>query len=45
MYVDHLKKVIVRMADNFDKTHDINTIDQSKDAETILNRRRLIKKS
>jgi len=45
MYVDRGDKVVAQMAENFDETRGINTIDQLKEAETILNTRRLIKKS
>jgi UDP-N-acetylglucosamine pyrophosphorylase len=45
MYFDHGEKVLAQLADNFDETKGINTIEQLKEAETILNQRRLIKKS
>jgi UDP-N-acetylglucosamine pyrophosphorylase len=45
MYVDRGEKVVAQLADNFDETRGINTIEQLKEAETILNKRRLIKKS
>jgi UDP-N-acetylglucosamine diphosphorylase/glucosamine-1-phosphate N-acetyltransferase len=45
MYVDRNEKVVAQHADNFDETRGINTIDQLKEAETIINNRRLIKKS
>ena len=45
MYVDHGKKVVAQLAENFDETRGINTVEQLKNAETILNTRRLIKKS
>ena len=40
MYVDRGEKVIAQMAENFDETRGINTIDQLREAETILNTRR-----
>jgi len=45
MYVDHGEKVVAQQAENFDETRGINTVEQLKEAETILNTRRLIKKS
>ena len=45
MYVDHRKKVVAQLAANFDETRGINTLEQLHEAETILNSRRLIKKS
>lgn len=45
MYVDHRKKVLAQLAENFDETRGINTLEQLHEAETILNSRRLIKKS
>ena len=44
MYVDRGDKVVAQLADNFDETRGINTIEQLKEAETILNKRRLRKK-
>jgi UDP-N-acetylglucosamine diphosphorylase/glucosamine-1-phosphate N-acetyltransferase len=40
MYVDRNEKVVAQLADNFDETRGINTIEQLKEAETILNTRR-----
>lgn len=45
MYVDRGEKVVAQLADNFDETRGINTVEQLKEAETILNMRRSIKKS
>ena len=45
MYVDRGEKVVAQIADNFDETRGINTVEQLKEAETILNARRLTKKS
>jgi UDP-N-acetylglucosamine diphosphorylase/glucosamine-1-phosphate N-acetyltransferase len=45
MYVDRGEKVVAQLADNFDETRGINTVEQLKEAETILNARRLTKKS
>jgi UDP-N-acetylglucosamine diphosphorylase/glucosamine-1-phosphate N-acetyltransferase len=45
MYVERGDKVVAQLAENFDETRGINTIDQLKEAETILNMRRLRKKS
>ena len=45
MYIDHHQKVIAKLADNFDETRGINTLEQLTEAETILNSRRSIKKS
>lgn len=45
MYVDRGEEVIAQLSENFDETRGINTIDQLREAETILNKRRLIKKS
>jgi UDP-N-acetylglucosamine diphosphorylase/glucosamine-1-phosphate N-acetyltransferase len=45
MYVDRGDKVVAQVAENFDETRGINTIDQMKEAETILNMRRLRKKN
>jgi bifunctional UDP-N-acetylglucosamine pyrophosphorylase/glucosamine-1-phosphate N-acetyltransferase len=44
MYVDRGDKVVAQLADNFNETRGINTIEQLKEAETILNKRRLRKK-
>jgi len=40
MYVDRGEKVIAQIAENFNETRGINTINQLKEAETILNERR-----
>jgi UDP-N-acetylglucosamine diphosphorylase/glucosamine-1-phosphate N-acetyltransferase len=40
MYVDRGEKVVAQLAENFDETRGINTIDQLKEAETILKARR-----
>jgi bifunctional N-acetylglucosamine-1-phosphate-uridyltransferase/glucosamine-1-phosphate-acetyltransferase GlmU-like protein len=45
IYVDHHEKVVAQLADNFDETRGINTYEQLIEAETIINSRRLIKKS
>jgi UDP-N-acetylglucosamine pyrophosphorylase len=45
MYVDHGEKVVAQLTENLDEIRGINTIEQLKDAETILNTRRSIKKS
>jgi UDP-N-acetylglucosamine diphosphorylase/glucosamine-1-phosphate N-acetyltransferase len=45
MYVDRGAKVVAQLANNFNETRGINTIQQLRDAETILNTRRLTKKS
>lgn len=43
MYVDDHKLVNAQLTPNFDETKGINTVDQLKEAETILNSRRLKK--
>ncbi len=45
MYVDSGIKVIALLTPDFDETHGINTVEQLKDAETIINLRSKIKKS
>ena len=45
LYVQQGEKVIAQLAANFDETRGINTVQQLKDAETILKQRSLIKKS
>ena len=45
MYVDHRKKVVAQLTENYDETRGINTLEQLYEAETIINSRRLIKKS
>jgi UDP-N-acetylglucosamine pyrophosphorylase len=45
MYVENGDKVVAQLAENFDETRGINTVEQLKQAETILNTRRSIKKS
>ncbi len=45
IYVDRGEKVVAQLAENFDETRGINTVEQLRKAETILNTRRLIKKS
>jgi len=39
-YVDSGEKVVAQLAENFDETRGINTVEQLKEAETILNSRR-----
>ncbi len=45
MYVDSGKKVVALLTPDFDETRGINTVEQLKDAETIINSRSKIKKS
>jgi len=45
LYVQQGKKVVAQLAANFDETRGINTIQQLKEAETILKQRSIIKKS
>jgi UDP-N-acetylglucosamine pyrophosphorylase len=45
LYVQRGEKVVAQLAGNFDETRGINTIQQLKEAETILKQRRTIKKS
>jgi bifunctional UDP-N-acetylglucosamine pyrophosphorylase/glucosamine-1-phosphate N-acetyltransferase len=45
IYVDRGEKIVAQLAENFDETRGINTVEQLRKAETILNTRRLIKKS
>jgi len=45
MYVDHGEKVVAQLADNVEEIRGINTVEQLREAETILNIRRSIKKS
>ena len=40
MYVDHRKKVVAQLAENFEETRGINTLEQLYEAETILKNRR-----
>jgi bifunctional UDP-N-acetylglucosamine pyrophosphorylase/glucosamine-1-phosphate N-acetyltransferase len=45
MYVDSGKKVVALLTPDFDETRGINTVEQLKEAETIINSRSKIKKS
>jgi UDP-N-acetylglucosamine pyrophosphorylase len=45
LYVQRGEKVVARLAANFDETRGINTIQQLKEAETILKQRSITKKS
>ena len=45
LYVDRGEKVVAQLAANFNETRGINTVDQLKEAETILTRRSKIKNS
>jgi bifunctional N-acetylglucosamine-1-phosphate-uridyltransferase/glucosamine-1-phosphate-acetyltransferase GlmU-like protein len=40
IFINDGKKVLAVKTKNFDETRGINTVDQLKEAETILNRRR-----
>jgi len=45
LYVQRGEKVVAQLAANFDETRGINTVQQLKEAETILKHRSIIKKS